>query len=83
MCCSCSLFLNEPRSGGELRFPLAVDHASSIPLTIPPKTASAILFYSILPDGNLDEKSIWEISNVKDGERWIATLTIAEDMNFY
>jgi len=77
------LFLNEPRSGGELRFPLAVDHASSIPLTIPPKTASAILFYSILPDGNLDEKSIWEISNVKDGERWIATLTIAEDMNFY
>jgi prolyl 4-hydroxylase len=77
------LFLNEPTSGGELRFPLAVDHASSIPLTIPPKKASAILFYSILPDGNLDQRSIWEISNVEEGERWIATLTIAEDMNFY
>ncbi len=77
------IFLNEPKSGGELRFPLAVDHDGSVPLNFPPKKASAILFYSVLPDKNLDERSIWEFGNVLDGERWVATLTIAEDMNFY
>lgn len=77
------IFLNEPKSGGELRFPLAVDQDGSIPLTISPKKASAILFYSVLPDRNLDERSIWEFGNVLDGEQWVATLTIAEDMNFY
>lgn len=78
------LFLNEPYVGGELTFPLSGEHSTSThPLVINPKKGSAILFYSVLPDGNLDERSIWELAPVVRGDRWVATLTIAEDMDFY
>ena len=39
---------------------------------VKPKKGTAILFYSMLSDGNLDEKSLHSGCPVKEGEKWAA-----------
>jgi len=76
------IFLNDPPSGGELRFPLSQDEVAG-PLSITPEKGTAIQFYSMLPDGNMDHKAIWEVAPAESEEHWFATMVIAQDMSFY
>ena len=76
------IFLSDPPSGGELHFPLSEDQIAG-PLSIAPEKGTAILFYSMLPDGNMDHKAIWEVAPAESEEYLFATMVIAQDMSFY
>jgi prolyl 4-hydroxylase len=39
-------------------------------LRSPPKEGSVIMFYSLLPNGDLDDKSLHGSCAVKDGVKW-------------
>jgi len=43
-------------------------------LKIRPKVGTAVMFYSMLPDGNLDELSLHAGQPVQRGEKWIANV---------
>ena len=51
------LYLNEPEEGGETSFPRWSNAETSQALDVKQDLGKAILFYSMLPDGNFDEKS--------------------------
>ena len=59
-----------PDAGGETCFP----HVDE--LALHPGKGSAILFYSVHPDGNMDEKSLHASLPVKEGEKWISNVWI-------
>ena len=42
------------------------------------RPGSAVLFYSALPDGNIDERSLHAGAPVEDGEKWVANLWVWE-----
>ena len=63
------LYLNEDVEGGETSFPRWVNDRTFHPLKIKPKTGMAALFYSQLPDGNLDDFSQHAAEPVKSGEK--------------
>jgi prolyl 4-hydroxylase len=58
------LYLNDVEAGGETVFPQAneqfVENACENPqgFKVTPKRGRAVIFYSMLPDGNLDEFSL-------------------------
>ena len=56
--------------GGETEFPLA----KPCPIKVAPKTGKAVLFYSQLPDGNMDERSLHAALPVIEGTKWLANL---------
>lgn len=66
--------------GGHTFFPFARNNLASgvgpgsEGLKIKPKQGSAIVFYSMLPDGNLDERSLHAGTPVQRGEKWIANV---------
>jgi prolyl 4-hydroxylase len=63
------LYLNEGMVGGETSFPRYVNAESFRELKVTPKAGKAILFYSQLPDGNLDDFSQHAAQPVIDGEK--------------
>lgn len=63
------LYLNEGMSGGETSFPRWVNADTFRELKIVPEIGKAILFYSQLPDGNLDDFSQHAALPVTDGEK--------------
>jgi prolyl 4-hydroxylase len=81
------LYLNEGMIGGETSFPRWVNAETFRELKVTPVVGKAILFYSQLPDGNLDDFSQHAALPVIDGEKvrlrysetvgldWIAFLT--------
>jgi prolyl 4-hydroxylase len=66
------LYLNDDFKGGETWFP----KASPKPLTVKPKKGKAVFFYNMLPDGNLDERSLHAGLPVTQGEKWMANLWV-------
>lgn len=79
--CTVLVYLKSPKGpGGHTHFPYAKNHqvADGFPgsdgLKLRPKDGSAIMFYSMLPDGNLDEKSLHAGLPVVRGEKWIANI---------
>lgn len=66
--------------GGHTYFPFARNNLSggtgpgSEGLKLKPKQGSAVVFYSMLPDGNLDERSLHAGTPVQKGEKWIANV---------
>jgi len=66
--------------GGHTYFPYARNNHSggagpgSEGLKLKPKQGSAVVFYSMLPDGNLDERSLHAGTPVQKGEKWIANV---------
>ncbi|ETO33788.1 hypothetical protein RFI_03313 [Reticulomyxa filosa] len=56
-----------PNAGGETIFPKAKDG----PLKAHPGKGNAVLFYSMLEDGNADDSSLHAALPVKEGEKWI------------
>ena len=58
------VYLTDCPAGGETLFPLAVGG----PLGFQPMAGAALLFYSVLPDGNLDERSLHASTPVEKGQ---------------
>jgi prolyl 4-hydroxylase len=68
------LYLNEGMVGGETQFPRWVNAETSEGLNVVPKTGKAVLFYSMLPDGNMDDLSHHAALPVRVGEKWLMNL---------
>jgi len=72
------LYLNDVESGGETVFPqkdgVSIPDACTHPqgFKVKPKRGRAIIFYSMLPDGNLDDNSLHGGCPVVAGEKWAA-----------
>jgi prolyl 4-hydroxylase len=63
------LYLNDDFEGGETRFPRATNANFHNGITIEPKKGTAVLFYSVLPDGNVDDLSQHSGQPVTKGEK--------------
>ncbi len=60
------MYLNTPLAGGETVFPRAK-------ISVTPKKGDAVLFYNILPTGEVDPLTLHGGALVLEGEKWIAT----------
>jgi prolyl 4-hydroxylase len=64
-------FLNDVEEGGETAFP-------GVKLEVKPKKGSAILWYNVTPDGQLDSKSMHGGMPVKKGIKYVAVQWMRE-----
>lgn len=72
------LYLNDDFTGGQTNFPRAVNPTNRDGITITPKRGKAVLFYNMLPDGNVDDLSQHQSLPVTKGEKWLANLWVWE-----
>eukprot|EP00586_Coscinodiscus_wailesii_P002810 CAMPEP_0172480864 /NCGR_PEP_ID=MMETSP1066-20121228/6362_1 /TAXON_ID=671091 /ORGANISM="Coscinodiscus wailesii, Strain CCMP2513" /LENGTH=399 /DNA_ID=CAMNT_0013242621 /DNA_START=18 /DNA_END=1217 /DNA_ORIENTATION=- len=72
------LYLNEGMRGGETSFPRWVNAHTEDELKVAPKEGQAVLFYSLLPDGNMDDLSQHAALPVIEGEKWLMNLWVWE-----
>jgi prolyl 4-hydroxylase len=70
------LYLNEGMVGGETSFPRWANAETFKELKVTPKIGKAVLFYSQLPDGNLDDFSEHAALPIKEGEKWLINLWV-------
>ena len=70
------LYLNEPEAGGETTFPRWINAETREALKATPKRGKAVLFYSYLPDGNMDDLSQHSAAPVIEGEKWLINLWV-------
>lgn len=70
------LYLNEGMEGGATQFPRWVNAETREGLNAEPKLGKAVLFYSQLPDGNMDDWSHHAALPVKKGEKWLINLWV-------
>jgi prolyl 4-hydroxylase len=70
------LYLNEGMTGGATSFPRWVNAETFDELKVLPEVGKAVLFYSQLPDGNMDDFSHHEAKKVIDGEKWLINLWV-------
>ena len=68
------LYLNEPEEGGATQFPRWANAETVEGLNVEPKRGKAVLFYSQLPDGNMDDLSQHAALPVRVGEKWLMNL---------
>ena len=68
------LYLNEGMVGGQTSFPRWVNAETFHELKVVPEAGKAVLFYSQLPDGNMDDFSQHAAKPVVDGEKWLINL---------
>jgi prolyl 4-hydroxylase len=75
------IYLNTVPDGGETRFPRAVNNYNAQGLEISPKAGTAVLFYNMLEDGNVDDLS-QHGSNAVTGNtnKWLANLWVSSDL---
>lgn len=66
------LYLNDNFTGGETEFPMAN-------LSVTPQQGSLLIWYNVLPDGNLDTRSLHRAAPVREGTKYIATLFLWYD----
>jgi prolyl 4-hydroxylase len=70
------LYLNDmpdSRSGGETSFPKGNGGTG---IKVSPKKGTAVLFYSLLEDGNGDDLSLHQAIPVVKGEKWLANFWV-------
>jgi len=70
------LYLNDVEQGGETEFPRWINGETSESLKATPKKGKAVLFYSFLPDGNLDDLSQHAAKPVVKGEKFLINLWV-------
>jgi len=70
------LYLNEGMQGGATQFPRWVNAETREGLNVVPKLGNAVLFYSQLPDGNMDDWSHHAALPVQVGEKWLMNLWV-------
>ena len=68
------LYLNDGMEGGQTSFPRWHNAESGRPLSVRPEKGKAVLFYSFLPDGNLDDLSQHAAEPIISGEKWLINL---------
>ena len=68
--------MNENLKGGETSFPRHINAETRDELKVAPKLGKAVLFYSYLPDGNLDDYSQHAAKPVFQGEKWLINLWV-------
>jgi len=68
------LYLSDDMVGGETVFPRSVNKDNHEGLRIESKIGKAIVFYNMLPDGNLDELSHHSSDFLEFGEKWMGIL---------
>lgn len=73
-------YLNEPESGGETEFPRYYNGQSSKGLRATPQKGKAVLFYSQLPDGNMDDLSHHAALPVTKGEKYLINLWVRDPL---
>jgi prolyl 4-hydroxylase len=74
------LYLNDNMEGGETAFPIWRNGVTSGPLMVKPERGKAVLFYSVLPDGNFDNLSLHEARPVRKGEKFLTNLWVWEPL---
>ena len=72
------LYLNTPTKGGETGFPRWVNGETGEALLAKPVKGKAVLFYSFLPDGNLDDLSQHAARPVEEGEKYLINLWVRD-----
>jgi prolyl 4-hydroxylase len=70
------LYLNDDLEGGETSFPKFSNAHTFLELKVKPEIGKAVLFYSQLPDGNMDELSQHRAHPVRIGEKWLVNLWV-------
>jgi len=68
------LYLNEDLKGGDTSFQRWQNSESGAALNVKPEVGKAVLFYSLLPDGNMDDFSQHAATPVIEGEKWLINL---------
>lgn len=69
-------YLNDDFEGGETVFPRAVNAQFHDGISVKPKKGKAVLFYNMLPDGNMDDLSQHSSQPVESGEKFLANLWV-------
>jgi prolyl 4-hydroxylase len=72
------LYLNDVEEGGQTEFPRWMNGETSQGLLTTPKKGKAVLFYSFLPDGNLDDLSQHAAKPVRKGEKYLINLWVRD-----
>lgn len=67
-------YLNDDMEGGETSFPLWLNAETRDELRVKPEKGKAVLFYSLLPDGNYDDRSLHSARPVTKNEKWLTNL---------
>lgn len=67
-------YLNDGMTGGATSFPRWVNAETFRELRAVPEAGKAVLFYSQLPDGNMDDFSQHAAQPVTEGEKWLINL---------
>lgn len=70
------LYLNDDLDGGETSFPKFSNAHTFLELKVKPEIGKAVLFYSQLPDGNMDELSQHRAHAVRKGNKWLINLWV-------
>jgi len=68
------IYLNEGMKGGETGFPRWRNGHDQNELLVTPEAGKAVLFYSSLPDGNMDDLSQHAAKPLIGGEKWLINL---------
>ena len=70
------IYLQAPLEGGETTFPRSLQSSFHDGIKVTPKAGKAVLFYNMLPDGNVDDLSQHGSNAVMEGEKWVANLWV-------
>ncbi|EEF34884.1 probable prolyl 4-hydroxylase 9 [Ricinus communis] len=82
------LYLSDVEKGGETMFPFengvkissVYDYKKCAGLKVKPRQGDGILFYSLLPNGTIDQTSLHGSCPVIEGEKWVATKWIRDQV---
>ncbi|KAG7622785.1 Prolyl 4-hydroxylase alpha subunit [Arabidopsis suecica] len=80
------LYLSDVEEGGETMFPfengsnmgIGYDYKQCIGLKVKPRKGDGLLFYSVFPNGTIDQTSLHGSCPVTKGEKWVATKWIRD-----
>ncbi|EYU37593.1 hypothetical protein ABFS82_02G041900 [Erythranthe guttata] len=81
------LYLSDVEEGGETMFPfengsnmdIGYDYEGCIGLKVKPRRGDGLLFYSLFPNGTIDQTSLHGSCAVVKGEKWVATKWIRDN----
>lgn len=82
------LYLSDVEEGGETMFPfengakigMGFDYRKCTGLKVKPRKGDGLLFYSVFPNGTIDQLSLHGSCPVIEGEKWVATKWIRDQV---